>query len=452
MKNFSPFPASRSRMVPNRIMPAVILAGIVLSTPARAQTGAAFLNAANFGFLGGGAGAFNPTADVLVDLKTGRMSGGASFTGVTFTQAGAALLVFTFSTFNLQAGVSITFMNDGGGSGAVAFLSQGDMTIAGSILGNGHDGMFSSEGQGGPSGGNGDGGPGAGGPGWAVHTTGGNGFPATVLTGGGGGGYGGAGGNGDNEGARGAAGGISYNTDLSSRLMGGSGGGSGAGAASAGGPGGGGPGFGGGGGGALQIGALGSLTISGTVSANGGQGAYAGSGGGGGGSGGGILIQADNVAISVDAVVSAQGATGFGAAEFTIVPGFVYGTVGGGGGGGRIFIGYHDSGIINGGVNAGGAGGGATGTVVVAQSNLVPVAAPLAPPTLRAALGAGNTLLLEILGAPGQPYILQSASSLLPPITWQPVFTNTADAGGNGSFTNAALPSQGAVFYRVAAP
>jgi hypothetical protein len=115
-----------------------VAAGVfVTATSVRAASGDAFLNASNFTSLG----LFNPPTNVIVDLSSGQMSGGASFTGVNATQAGVPLLVFTFSSFNLNSGIGITFTNDGGSSPAIAFLSQGDMTIAGTINGNGHSGV-----------------------------------------------------------------------------------------------------------------------------------------------------------------------------------------------------------------------------------------------------------------------------------------------------------------------
>ena len=85
---------------------------------------------------------------------------------------------------------------------------------------------------------------------------------------------------------------------------------------------------------------------------------------------------------------------------------------------------------------------------VTSSVAVVTVAAPL---RLRATLG-GADLSLQLSATPGQTYILQSAASLLPPINWRPVLTNTADTNGDWSFTNAILPAQGAIFYRAASP
>jgi hypothetical protein len=41
------------------------------------------------------------------------------------------------------------------------------------------------------------------------------------------------------------------------------------------------------------------------------------------------------------------------------------------------------------------------------------------------------------------------ATNLTPPVNWQPVFTNPADANGNWSFTVTNLPDVPAGFYRA---
>jgi hypothetical protein len=106
----------------------------------------------------------------------------------------------------------------------------------------------------------------------------------------------------------GGQGGSSYG-DSAASLQGGSGGGS-YGTH-------GGMGYGGGGGGAIEIGAIGRISVGGSISANG----SSGSEGGGGGSGGGIFLHGNSVTLSSSGVLSAQGGNGS--------------DVGGGGGGGR---------------------------------------------------------------------------------------------------------------------
>ena len=369
----------------------------------------AYLNAASFSALG----AFDPPADVLVDLGSGRMSGGASFTGVSFAQAGTPMLVFVFSSFNLNSGVTITFTNYGSGSPAVALLSQGDLYISGSILGDGHEGGNELNSCpydpfqlcytpyiaiGGPAGGNTGSGPGAGLPGASSPTT-----SNPYWTGGGGA--------------------ITYNSDLSLQLLGGSGGGTGSADSAAE------PGIGGSGGGALQIGALGYLSVSGTISANGapGSGATAralnpyttrGGGGGGGGSGGGILIHAGKVMINRFVVVSAQGGDGG--------VGFGLGGGGGGGGGGRIHIAYHNSGVTNGAISVAG-GGGASGTIVFTQSDLVPSLPP--PPGTPAITNQPQSLMVTL----GSTATFSVTASGTGPLSYQWRFNGTNLAGATGS-------------------
>ena len=77
------------------------------------------------------------------------------------------------------------------------------------------------------------------------------------------------------------------------------------------------------------------------------------------------------------------------------------------------------------------------------------VAAPL---SLRINGGGGNVTMLQVTGAPGQTYVLESASSLVAPVVWQPVYTNVADASGARSFTNAVSTAQPALFYRLVVP
>lgn len=126
-------------------------------------------------------------------------------------------------------------------------------------------------------------------------------------------------------------------------------------------------GAGGGGGGAIRLNA-GIIEISGTVFANGGNGAdglsnTAGTGGGGGGSGGTILIEGKQVTIT--GTLSASGGKGGPRSSQAGTTG----GAGGGGGGGRIKV-FYDS-LDNASAKenvAGGASGGASGDTPVAQS------------------------------------------------------------------------------------
>jgi len=61
----------------------------------------------------------------------------------------------------------------------------------------------------------------------------------------------------------------------------------------------------------------------------------------------------------------------------------------------------------------------------------------------------GNQLSLQLAGTPGYPYILQSATNLMPPVNWQSVLTNLADTYGNWSFTVTNLSAAPNLYYRA---
>jgi alpha-tubulin suppressor-like RCC1 family protein len=83
--------------------------------------------------------------------------------------------------------------------------------------------------------------------------------------------------------------------------------------------------------------------------------------------------------------------------------------------------------------------------------------AALAVNILPAAMALGNViqtdaglqLTVQLTGSPNYPYILQMATNLTPPVNWQPVFTNPADANGNWTFTVTNLPDLPAGYYRA---
>lgn len=217
--------------------------------------------------------------------------------------------VFNFTTVDIPAGVTISF-NKNTGNTPVVMLATGDVKIAGTIdisgtnatdvgaAGDGHIGDDGLPGLGGPGGydggvgglpegdffGGGGLGPGGGGYG-TVSTMG--------YRGNGGGGSFGTNGSAINGSISGQAG-ETYGSSLLLPLIGGSGGGGGMGGDSFAGSGG------GGGGGALLIAASGTMTVSGTIQADGGRAGHS-SGSdcgavGGGGSGGGIRLVATTIA------------------------------------------------------------------------------------------------------------------------------------------------------------
>jgi hypothetical protein len=249
------------------------------------------------------------------------LPGGSTIPGVVFADTpGHNLAVFDFSSINIAAGTTLTAT----GSLPLVLLSQGGVTIGGTIDVSGAFPTMTTF--------NGVPGPGAFGPG-----TGGNGG-----FGGGGGGFGGNGGASGTYTSSGMVfggfpGGHSYG-DLSVQLQGGSfGGGASAGFQ------------GGGGGGGLEIGAVGTVHLLGTgrILANGGSSNTTGSvPGAGGGSGGGIFLHGNSIELDTGGLTSAHG--GIGGFSFSNGgPGGVIGAAGGGGGGGRILIEFGSGGLVN---------------------------------------------------------------------------------------------------------
>jgi len=276
-----------------------------------------------------GAGALDPTAFAPVgpfptaagtytfDTSNLTLNGpSGALTGVDYN----GIAVFDFTTITVNSGQVFLGM----GTLPLALLSRSDISVNGTIDVSGSQGVYgfgSPNGYmsvpGGPGGFGSSAGPGAGANGiYSENIT--TGFNYAISPGGGG--FGGRGGNGGfraltPEGpilipSGGGGGGGSYG-NLAISLQGGSGGGS----------------LptvrfsssGGGGGGAIEVGAVGAITVSGNILANGGNG---GGGNGGGGSGGGIFLHGDSVALS--GVLSAQGGGGY--------------VTSGGGGGGQVLI------------------------------------------------------------------------------------------------------------------
>lgn len=254
---------------------------------------------------------FNPAPGTyVVDTSALTISGpGTNIVGVD--QGGVA--VFSFGTVNIGSGVTL----NASGSRPLRIAATGDLTLAGVINGNGTSPENFDAGPGSPGGPGG----GAGGSGnastWTKGAgTGGGGVATASDDGGGGGGFGGAGARGGtssfNPAGVGGPAGPAYGS-LDGGFVGGSGG---SGSSSS---------EGGGGGGAIALsGRTVTITGSGQVHADGGDGAV-GQGASGGGSGGGILVVGS--AIDNQGQITARGGQG-GA-------GGCCGD-GGGGGGGRV--------------------------------------------------------------------------------------------------------------------
>ncbi len=211
----------------------------------------------------------------------------------TVTQTGGPTIdVLAFQELTLENGVTVNFT----GTHAVMIVVFGDAAVSGSIHLDGAAGApnTSTAGRSGP-GGNASCGSSAGGTGSAGHTSGGGGGGAETAGGAGAGGVGGTGG----------AAGNAFGSTPASPLRGGCpGGASGDWACTT---------SGGGGGGALQISAAGTLTVAGAITASGGAGGTSncasggcapgpnhtfGGGGGGGGAGGTIVLEAGTVTVS----------------------------------------------------------------------------------------------------------------------------------------------------------
>jgi hypothetical protein len=322
------------------------------------------------------------------------------------TVSPSGVAVFRFDDLTVNSGASITVIG-GLVKRPIALLASGNLTYGGSILARGTTASNGSSGGaiGGPPG---AGSGGMGGAGGAVSTLGVGGFGGGLGGGAGaifgnfgsGGGFGGAGGF-----ASGSAGGVN-GVQPNFQLGGGSGGGGGIGLALGGGGG-------GGGGGAVELGALGLLSIAGTASIN----VDGGNGGsspdvrqvGGGGSGGAILLHGRSVTFGTTGnAISAAGGNSGAAGN------------GSSGGGGRVAI---QTSVINGasGISvAGGTSGtpGFAGVITVVQPTLTPTNLDFG------SIPVGSSITLGMI---------------------------VQNTGAAGSFINGQFPAAAAPFARVGA-
>jgi hypothetical protein len=300
-------------------------------------------NNPDFNFLN--PGAFDPTLPVVFDTTNLTFSGGASGIGtfVTRNVAGVPyqIAVFVFDSFEVDDFLPTLPEITAIGNRPLAILSRHGMTIAGTIdvSAQADSSAFpGNERLAGPGGGNGglaatDNGSAAAGAANSPNPYGLN-NGQVIQVGGGGGAFGGAGGTGNVGGNFIAnSGGVAYG-DIVAAIQGGSGG-----AAarldfgfSA---------EGGGGGGGIELGAIGAISLPGTVLANGGDGNAEPSlgGGGGAGAGGGILVHGGSVAFTTSTLLQARGGSS--------APIGVGHTYGGGGGGGRIAVPSDATGLLD---------------------------------------------------------------------------------------------------------
>ena len=91
------------------------------------------------------------------------------------------------------------------------------------------------------------------------------------------------------------------------------------------------------------------------------------------------------------------------------------------------------------------ASGSATSTI----ANLV---VGLPPQRLAVSFSSSQGVHLQLSGTPNFPYVLQSATNLTPPVSWQPVLTNLADLTGEWAFTATNSSQYPARFYRMTVP
>ena len=75
----------------------------------------------------------------------------------------------------------------------------------------------------------------------------------------------------------------------------------------------------------------------------------------------------------------------------------------------------------------------------------------LTPPQQFTASNSASGLQLSLVGTPNYPYVLQTASNMVPPVVWQSIFTNPADANGDWNFTDTNV-SDAQRFYRATVP
>lgn len=297
------------------------------------------------------------TYSVTYDVNTNSVRLVGPSTSIVAVQYNSTA-VFTFDAISIPASMTII---SSPGQKSIAFLSKSNITVDGLINIGGSAGLQGpggalKSGTAGPGGGD-DRGRGGEGSGWG-----------SSVGGGGGGGYGGTGGRGGEKPSAGGShyyGGSGSNFgNLATTLLGGGNGGTGGhvlaniyyGAG------------GGGGGGAIELGAIGAVTIAGQgVLASGGNGGRGDqtvsqpAGGGGGGAGGGVLVHGDSVAFLSS--IDVRGGAGGRSVDDSRAGG-------GGGGGGRVYVEYLSSlsgegnVLLSGGTGSGDGLSGASGVLV----------------------------------------------------------------------------------------
>jgi sugar lactone lactonase YvrE len=82
-------------------------------------------------------------------------------------------------------------------------------------------------------------------------------------------------------------------------------------------------------------------------------------------------------------------------------------------------------------------------------SSVVSLAVLLPPQSFSGQAVSNGGLQLQFTGSPNYPYVLQTATDLTPPVNWQSILTNPADANGNWSFTITNTTDLPAGYYRA---
>jgi uncharacterized delta-60 repeat protein len=90
-----------------------------------------------------------------------------------------------------------------------------------------------------------------------------------------------------------------------------------------------------------------------------------------------------------------------------------------------------------------------TGALGAVTSSVATVTVAMPPQNLRVGINSAQGVQFLFAGTPGIPYSLLAATNLIPPIQWQPIFTNVADSQGNCCFTDTNSAMVSARFIRA---
>jgi len=82
-------------------------------------------------------------------------------------------------------------------------------------------------------------------------------------------------------------------------------------------------------------------------------------------------------------------------------------------------------------------------------STVAALVVQLLPQTLYITVANNQVAQLQFAGTPDFAYVLQSATNLTPPVTWQPIITNLSDSIGNWTFADTNTVNYPARFYRM---